>query len=189
MADADQVRVGIDGAVRTAPLGTTAPTNPTTAYAAGWVDLGYLSDAGIDEDQNDGWSEIRAWQNKAIVRRTLDMFEQTFKYTLIETTAAGLSLYHKNSLITTASAVSTLQVVPPAENLAAFGIDIIDGDFNMRIIIPKGEVTSVGTITYNGSDPIGYELTITSRESGVVDTNGMPVHVIKMSDDPAWVAA
>ncbi len=185
--NADNVRVAVTGAVRTAPVGTTAPTNSTSSFATGWVDLGYISDAGITESQNQEWTEITAWQNRDIVRRALTSTENTWQFTVIETTQTALELYHAGSSVDgTGAGTYKLEVVAPTDDVRAFGIDVIDGSIHTRIIVPKGVVSERGDIVYDGETPIGYELTIAARASGVLDGNGSMIYAYKYSDDPGW---
>lgn len=179
--DADNVRSALTGAVYTAAKGTTAPTDPTTAFGVGWVDLGYVNEDGVTESNSDDWNEVKAWQNRTIVRRLLSSSEETFKFMLLETTAAALTLYHAGSAIT-GSGPWTMEVVQPTENRKAFGIDVIDGSIHTRILVPDGQVTDRGDIVYKNGDAYGYEMTITAYpdSAGVV--------AIKMSDDTAWGA-
>src|SRR5687768_11806245 len=66
--DAANVRVGITGGVRSAAVGTTAPTDPTSAYGAGWNEYGYISEDGVEETFTSESTDIRAWQNGVLVR-------------------------------------------------------------------------------------------------------------------------
>jgi hypothetical protein len=71
---------------------------------------------------------------------------------------------------------------------AAWAIDVIDGDVHTRIAIPKAVVTDRGEIVYDGESAIGYNMTITSLDSGLVDSRGNAIYAYKYSDDPAWSA-
>lgn len=184
--DADNVRVAITGAVRTAVLGTALPTNPTAAYGVGYVDLGYVGEDGVTETPSSSWNEIRAWQNRAIVRRTLQESNIEFGFTLIESKQETLEMYHPGSAMEVAAGVARLPVVAPKYDPRVWAFDVIDGSTLVRIIIPKGVVTETGAIVYNGTDPIGYELKVEALDSGTVDAAGQPIYANKYSNDPAW---
>lgn len=181
--NADNVRSALTGAVYVAPTGTTAPTTPTEAWDAAFVDLGYLSEDGVTENHDKDWNTIRAWQNRAIVRQLLTESEATFAFTMIETTRAGLEVYHAGSTVETDGTVHRLEVKEPTEQYQAWGIDVIDGDDHIRIIIPDGTVSETGEIVYQAGEAIGYPVTITAR----ADSDG--VVAVKLSDSTAWASA
>ena len=64
MASTANVTAGkpaVAGAIYYAPLGTTLPTDATTALAAGYTSLGYISDAGVTLSQSPSTENIKAW--------------------------------------------------------------------------------------------------------------------------------
>ncbi|MFG2916259.1 hypothetical protein ACGF0D_25635 [Kitasatospora sp. NPDC048298] len=181
--NASAVRVAITGAAYVAPRGTTAPTDSTTAWPAAATDIGWISDDGITESNSADTSEIKAWQGGQTVRKVVSGSEMTFKLTAIETSKTVLELYHKGSKVITTSGKSVLAVKAPGTDRRLFGFDVIDGDSHIRIVIPDGEVTETGDITYKGDSALSYELTVTAYPSadGTV--------ALKYSDDPAWGSA
>jgi hypothetical protein len=181
--NSDNVNAALTGAVYYAPLGTVAPTDPATAWGTGWIDLGYCSEDGLVEGESRKWDEIKAWQNRAIVRRLLTENETTFKFTLIENTRYALELRHAGSTMTTTTGVHTMDVMVPEEAFYAWGFDIIDGDEHHRIVLPKGSVTEVEDVTYANGEAIGYGFTVAAYPAG----SGLVA--VKMSDNAAWDAA
>lgn len=186
--DANKVRVAITGAVRTAALGTTLPTDPSTAYGVGFVDLGYVSEDGVTETPSATWNEIRAWQNRSIVRRTLSDSGIEFKFTLIESKQETLEQFHTGSEMLVSAGIAHLPVVAPKYDPRVWAFDVVDGSTLVRILVPNGVVSDRGPIVYNGTDPIGYELTVTANDSGLTDANGRPIYARKYSNDAAWAA-
>ena len=69
--NADNVRVGTTGRIYVAPKGTTAPTDLVSAWAAGWVDLGYMSEDGCEMAIATSVDDIKAWQSLSPIRRVL----------------------------------------------------------------------------------------------------------------------
>lgn len=168
--DAAAVRVALTGAVLTAPLGSTVPVNPTSAWDAAFVELGYVSEDGVTESYSDDTNEIKAWQRGATVRTVITGSTATFHFTAIETNREVLSRYHKGSAITDGTGFSSIAVVGAAPDLRAWGFDVIDGADHIRLVLARAEVTERGDIVYNNSDPIGYEMTVTAYpdSSGIV---------------------
>ena len=180
---ADNVLVALTGSALVAPVGTTAPVLATTAWGVGFVDLGYVSDDGIEEAHEDDTAEIPAWQRGDIVRRLITGTSAQYSLTLIETTKAALELYHKGAAVTGVHASghgpASLNVGVPVTDKRAFGFDIIDGSKIVRMVIPSGEVTERGPITYKNDEAVSFDLTITAYPA----SNG--VHTIKYFSDLA----
>lgn len=178
--NANAVRVAVTGAAYTAPKGTTAPTDSTSPWPAAAVDVGWISDDGITESNSADSTEIKGWQGGQTVRKVISSSEMTFSFTAIETSKTVLELYHKGSKVITTSGKSVLAVKAPMPDRRMFGFDVIDGSSHIRIVIPDGEVTETGDITYKSDEALAYELTITAYPGpdGTV--------AIKYSDDPAW---
>lgn len=178
--NASAVRVAMTGAAYVAPIGTTAPTDSTSPWPAAAVDIGWVSEDGITESNSTETTEIKGWQGGQTVRKVISSSEMTFAFAAIETSKAVLELYHKGSKVTTTDGKSVLAVKAPGPDRRMFGFDVIDGSTHVRIVIPDGEVTETGEITYKSDEAVSYELTITAYpgSDGTV--------AFKYSDDPAW---
>src|SRR5918994_6728184 len=100
MTLADNVLVGTTGAVYVAPLGTTAPTGATPAWAVGWKTFGFLSDDGLTEEPALDVEEVKAWQSGAIVRRVLTGSGLQWSFTSIETRLDVVTAFYPGSTIT-----------------------------------------------------------------------------------------
>lgn len=158
--DAANVRVGITGGVRSAPVGTTAPTNPTDAYGAGWAEYGYISEDGVEETFTSESTDIRAWQNGVLVRTVNSKTDAMFKFVVIETNKNILADFRPGSSVSTAAGITTTTVKPITPNARAFSLDVVDGSYNTRKVIPRGEIVDRGAIVYKNDEAIGYEVTI-----------------------------
>src|SRR5690349_15671894 len=96
-------------AVFVAPKGTSGPT--TLAAPAGtFVELGWLSEDGIDLDRNENLVEFNAHQGGALVRAKRTSVKDTFKFVCLEETAKVLGLYYAGVAPTTASSVDTFAI-------------------------------------------------------------------------------
>lgn len=177
---ANAVRVAITGAAYVAPPKTAGPVDAVAAWPAAFKDIGWISDDGITESNSTDTTEIKGWQGGQTVRKVISSSEVTFSFTAIESNKTVLELYHKGSKVVTTTGKSVLAIKAPGPDRRAFGFDLVDGDAHIRIVIPDGEVTETGEITYKSDEAISYELTITAYP----DANGTVA--IKYSDDPAW---
>ncbi|WP_457659174.1 phage tail tube protein [Streptomyces microflavus] len=178
--NANAVRVAVTGAAYVAAPKSTLPTDSTSGWGAAFTDIGWISDDGITESNSTDATEIKGWQGGQTVRKVISSSEMTFQFTAIETSKTVLELYHKGSKVATVSGKSVLAIKAPGPDRRTFGFDVIDGDAHIRIVIPDGEVTETGDITYKSDEAVAYELTITAYPGpdGTV--------AIKYSDDPAW---
>lgn len=162
----DEVRVGVDGVVSSAPLATAAPTAVDSALNVAFNDLGYVSEDGVTESNTQSTEKIRAWQRNAVVREVVTEGETTYQLTLIQTNTDTLSEYYglETADIDTddGSFVTSGGVERPRRS---YVIDVIDGDELIRKYIPDGAVTEVGDQVFQNGAPIGYEVTITAYDN------------------------
>lgn len=164
----EEVRVGVDGVVSSAPLGSTAPTTINSALASPWVDLGYVSEDGVTESNSTTTETVKAWQRAAIVRTLVTEGTTTFALQLLQTNAATLAEYYGISsadIGVDGSFVSTAAVSRPTR---AYVIDVIDGDNLIRKYIKNGQITEVGDQVFQNGAPIGYEITITAYDDATL---------------------
>ncbi len=181
--DANAVRVALSGAAYVALPKAKLPADATTPWDAAFTDIGWISDEGITESNSTDTSEIKGWQGGQTVRKVISSSEMTFKFTAIETSKTVLELYHKGSKVATTSGKSVLAIKAPGPDRRTFGFDVVDGNSHIRIVVPDGEVTETGDITYKSDEAVAYEITVTAYpgSDGTV--------AFKYSDDPAWAAA
>jgi len=168
-ADNTQVRVGVEGAVYVAPVGTTAPTDPYSAWGTGWIDLGYCTEDGLTESLNEERQEFKAWGEKRPVRTSITNRTNTFKILCEQTSAQTASLFYGVDLADmTSSGTGATQFLSfnepqdPEPLYYALGMDIIDGDYPKRIIVARAEVTAKGDLVYKSDTNVSYDLTFTA---------------------------
>ena len=183
--NADNVRVGLNGNIYMAPKGTTAPTDLDTAWAAGWLDLGYMSEDGVSLEFSTDVQDINAWQSLSPVRRVLTSVDMTMGFTAIELKKQTVTLYFPGATMTDVSGTVHSLAIPaaPGPQEFAFGLEWIDGSIKNRLIIARGEVTERGAITVGRSDAVGLEMTVSAYASSA------PEIATWLSNDPAWSAA
>lgn len=163
MTDATQVRVGVTGAVYVADTDATLPTDASTAVDAGFNDAGYISDDGITESHDDETESITAWQNGDEVRRIRTGHSVSWNFTFIETSATTLAEFYGN--FTAGDGTTTEDTVEiTGEELPhrAWVFDVVDGDNVLRIVVPDGQVTERGDVTYSNGEAVGREVTVTA---------------------------
>jgi hypothetical protein len=178
----DNVRVygDIDSAVWVAAKGTTAPTDPTTAPGAGFVELGWLGEDGMTEMREVDTDQKRAWQGAAIVRTVRTSDTRRFKFVCLETNKTTIGLTRPGSTPSTAAGVTTTSVKAyTGSDKRAWIIDQRDGSVDNRKVVPDGEVVEMGDITGQNGELVAYEVTVECYP----DSSG--VLYIEYSNDPA----
>lgn len=177
---ADEVRVGITGELFSAPLGTAAPTNASSALDPLFLGHGYVSEDGVTENWDDSVDTIVAWQNAVTVRAVRTESTLTVACTLIQTRGSNLELFYPGSLVEENGAEWKIQVKPPTSDKRCFVLNVIDGSELIRIHIGNGELTERGEVPYQNGDAVMYPVTVTAYP----DANGNLM--TKFSNSAAW---
>lgn len=161
----------IAGSVFRAPSGTTAPTDATTALGSTFAAQGYVSEDGVVNSNTASTETIKAWGGDIVLTPVTEK-PDTFAFTLIESlnTEVLKTAYGDDNV---SGSLSTGISVQSNVNELPVGVWVIDQVLNggtvlKRIVIPLGQVTEVGDVTYKDDTAIGYPLTVTAYP----DTNG-----------------
>lgn len=179
----DNVRVGSNGRLYVGSIGSTAPTDVTTAWDAAWKDFGYLSDDGVSMPFSTENEDINAWQSLSPVRRILTGVELTFQFTALEFKRDVITLFFPDSTISTSGGVHTMGInAAPDSNERAFGLEWTDKGFTHRLVIPRGEVTDRGEVPISRSGAVGLQMTVTAYATSSPDL------ATWLTDDTAWAA-
>lgn len=166
-----QAKPAIGGSVSYGALSVTLPTDATTALAAGFKNVGYITTDGVVNSRSMDSSTTKAWGGDTVITTTSPSNE-TFKFTLMEVLNPDvLKLVHGDANVT--GVLDTgITVKTNSDTLEdrAFVIDmILKGGVLKRIVIPHGTITAIDDVTYKDDTPIGYGVTITATpdDSGV----------------------
>jgi hypothetical protein len=178
--DSDKVRVAVTGAVYAGPTSAAAPTSAVSVIPATYNDLGYISEDGVTETYDEDVQDIKAWQGGTIVRTLISSSKASLAFTMIESKASTLELYHKGSTMESLGANGfKIDVKTPNVVRKRFILDVLDGATHLRLYVASGEVNERGEITYVNDETISYPVTVTCYPvNGVVLT--------KFSDDAFW---
>ena len=159
MTDATNVKVAITGAVYTAPIGSTPPTDASTTLDAAFIPVGYISEDGVKEANDTENEEIKAWQNSDIVRKVITKNETSYAFTMIETNAAALALFYGKTI---AVGATDHIIGGTVTGRVSAVIDVVDGTQIIRRYVPSCEVTERGEVSLTATDALGYEVTLTA---------------------------
>lgn len=177
MPRTQDVRVGapdqkVTGAIKHAPLGTTLPTLSSITKAAVTLDAAFTGDEYVSEDGLTlapalSTTDIKDWSG-ATVRKVLESFDGTLAWTMISTNAGALGITFGADNVTTEAATTThgqqVEValgarLPEAES---FVFLMKDGDARIVIVVPDGQVTEVGEVTFAANAAVGWNVTLST---------------------------
>lgn len=160
----------VGGAIYCAPLGTTLPTDATTALNAAFKCLGYVSDDGLTNGRETETGNINAWGGD----RVLDygaVSGDTFKFKLLESLNADVLkvIYGDDNVTVGEDGAIKISVGSQLPSAYAWVVEtVLTGDKVKRIVVPQAAVTEVADIVYKDDEAIGYDTTI----SALPDTAG-----------------
>lgn len=158
------------GAIYRAASGTTLPTDATTALAAAFKELGFVSEDGVTNNNTPESDNIKAWGGQTVLVVQNEKNDE-FTFTLIESlNVEVLKTVYGTDNVTEANGAITVQAKADPLPNAVYVIDVVmAGNKAKRIVIPDGAISEIGEIVYKDDEPIGYELTI----NALPDSNGV----------------
>lgn len=153
----------VAGAVYRAPKGTTLPTDATTALAAAFADMGYISEDGVTNANSPDTDKIRDWGGQTVLV-VVNEKSDTFQLTFLESLNSNvLETVYGEDNVTVDSQTGTITVVANADELDeyVYVIDmVLKGGALKRIVIPAGALSETGDVVYRANEAIGYEVTL-----------------------------
>lgn len=174
MADVTQVTAGkpkVGGHIFRAPVGTTLPTDATTALDNAFVDMGYASEDGLTNANSPESTVIKAWGGTPVLT-IQESKEDTFQLVFISAENVEVQkMVYGNTNVTGTNFSTGVSVTANAKELeeAAYVIETIArGNIAHRIVIPSAKPTEIGEIVYSDTDALGYDVTLgcTADEAG-----------------------
>ena len=153
----------VAGAIYRAPLGTALPTDATTALAAAFADMGYISEDGVTNSNGPETEKIKAWGGQTVLIVATDK-PDTYQLTFLESLNANvLETVYGEANVTVDISASTITVVANAEALEdhVYVMDLAMRDGALkRVVIPQGALSELGDIVYKDDKAVGYQVTL-----------------------------
>lgn len=160
------------GAVFRAPVGTTLPTDASTALDGAFKELGFISEDGITNSNSPETESVYAWGGTPVLD-TVSERPDTWKLKFIETLNPEVQkLIYGDSNVTAGEADITIAAGATDLGEASFVIDtVLKGGALRRIVIPNGSLSELGDIVYKDDEAIGYEATLSAKDDGTGHTH------------------
>lgn len=166
MANASQVVVGSNGKVWVAEIGTAAPTNATTALAAGWSDLGYVSEDGATFSEGKDITDINAWQSFYPIRYIVNSRQVTVSFTLRQWNNKTVE-FALGGTITGGPTDFTYTPPSPEElDLRQMALEWYDSSKSYRLYIRRGLVTENVETQLIRTDAANLPITFSAMDPG-----------------------
>jgi hypothetical protein len=180
--DAGNVRAGLTGKIYFGPLGVVAPTDLVSAWDAAWIDVGLLSEDGVEMTYSTETSDIPVWQSLSPARKILTGVDLTLAFTGMEMKREVVTLYFPSSTITTPSAGVHSLAIPasPEPDERALGFEWEDGAIINRLVVPRQEITERGSITVSRSGAASLNMTSSAYATSADEI------ATWLSNDPSW---
>ncbi|MFE2997998.1 hypothetical protein ACFXG4_23675 [Nocardia sp. NPDC059246] len=155
----------VKGVIYRAPLGTTLPTDATTALAVAFKDLGGISDAGIINGQARDVKKVKDFAGDIIATPQSD-YSETLEVEFVEATNLEvLKTVFGDSNVTLVPATATkgaeITVDHNSEVLpkSVYVVETVNGAGVKRMVAAIAQPTKVGDVTQINTDIVKYKVT------------------------------
>lgn len=154
----------VGGAIYNAPLGSTLPTDATTALDTAFVCLGYVSEDGLTNENSPETDTIKAWGGDTVLTLMTEKAD-TFGFKLLEVLDINVlkSIYGSDNVSGTLADGITVRANSAEAEARAWVFDMImTGGVLKRVVVPNAKITELGEIVYKDDEAVGYEVTLTA---------------------------
>lgn len=163
----------LSGGIWVAPIGSTVPTDATTALDAAFVCLGYASEDGVTNSYSPDTDTIKAWGGDTVLT-PVNGKEDAYTFTLIEALNVDVLKFvfgSSNVSGTLATGITVNANNADTDDVILVFEMLLRGGAVKRILVPCAHITEVGEISYTDSDAVGYEVTIACQADASGNTH------------------
>ena len=162
--DAGRIVVGANGTVYVSDTSATAPTDATTSLSAvaphdagagDWVELGFVSENGVQVIPSQVVQPIMAWQSAYPVRKIITSRGLELDFILREFNAESIPFAFGGGTIVEAVGEKFTYTPPAPQDTdpRSLVVDWADGTRDYRLYIPNGQVTDLAQFTLSRVAP------------------------------------
>lgn len=155
----------VTGGIYRAPIGTTLPTDATTALGVDFTSLGYIATDGVTHSFELDSGEYRAWGGD-LVMAYLNSKTHRFAFGMIEVLNPEVHKTIHGTTNVTGTLADGISIVADGKDMTeyVYVIELMlrDGALS-RIVIPDGKITELGDVVYQDADAINFPVTVTAQ--------------------------
>jgi len=145
-------------------VGTAAPTDATSPLDNGWVDLGWVSQDGLELEIDEDTNDVYGYGSQQKIRTLITSSNQSITVTFMETNQRVLEVYHRLPLnsLSAPDEDGAFEFSTGAATTAryAFCLDMVDGSNHKRAHMAEVEVTARESMTIQAGEVIQYGVTL-----------------------------
>lgn len=163
----------VAGAISVGALGSTLPTDATTALAEAFASLGYVSEDGLTNTASPETDDVKAWGGDTVLT-LITSKDDTFGFTLIEVLNVDVlkTVFGADNVTGTLATGISISVNSTAHDNLCYVIDmVLRGGVLKRIVIPNASISQVGEISYKDNEAIGYAITLNCEPDSAGNTH------------------
>lgn len=160
----------VGGAVYHAPIGSTLPTDATTALDAAFKSAGYISEDGLTNENALENEEVKAWGGDVVYNLQTGKTDH-FTFSMLEAeNPEVLKIVHTAANVSGALATGiTIEANAKDHEPEAFVFEmVLRNNVLKRIVVPSATVIEVAEVQYVDNAVLQYNVTI----SATPDANG-----------------
>lgn len=156
----------VGGAVFRAVLDAnlTIPTDSTTALSADFINMGYISEDGLSNNNTPDSDEIKAWGGDTVLNPQTGKTDE-WTFTMIEAINPEVlkAVYGSSNVTGALSTGLTVKANSDEQEEACWVFEqVLRGGVVLRTVIPDGKITEIGEVAYVDNEAVGYEVTISA---------------------------
>ena len=169
MPDASNVSTGkpkTTGAIFRAPKGTTLPTDAASQLDPAFVELGFVSDAGVT-NANSGENEtVYAWGGTPVDEIETEKSD-TWTYKLIEAlNPEVLRTVYGAANVTVEGQKISIKAGATDKTPASYVVDMVMKGALKRVVLPNAVLRNLAEIVYKDDESVGYQVTFGAQDDG-----------------------
>lgn len=155
------------GAVYWAPIGTTVPTDASTALDAAFLNVGFVSDAGVTISTSVESSSHKAWGGVEVANDVTG-FSETTSFEMLEKSVNAMKLAFGAAAVT-ATGEEVTAVKHTVEAFKTEAVLVVETLINSteirRTVVARAKLIERGDVTYSDGDLVMYPVTFANLDA------------------------